>query len=350
MASSDTQPNILFIITDHHAYFGHYLQDRFTYDWPQFESFTRDGVFFRRAYSVCSICTPARASMMTGVYPNEHGLVRNTDAGNSVSDFVQGQILYSHYLSQAGYRNAYIGKWHCGGERLPMDYGMEGWSLPHYGNIYNSVAYNDYCKKNGYGKPRATIEHCVNHPNWEGKDFVIQDGDCVACHGGLWEKDATFNEEMARVPLAIRWPEKIKGGTVCDKLVSNLDVTATLLDAAGVPVPDSMQSRSMLPLCRDPQCEQWPEYVISQHFGHGQLLCQRFIVSGKYKYAAALYDMDELYDLENDPYETNNLIDSPKHKDVKDGLRSAIIRHLEQKERTRDPQSIKLLESLKLGF
>ena len=41
-------------------------------------------------------------------------------------DFDSGERLYSHYLTQAGYRNGYVGKWHCGIERIPVDFGIEG--------------------------------------------------------------------------------------------------------------------------------------------------------------------------------------------------------------------------------
>ena len=126
------KPNILFIITDHHAFYNHHRPGEFEYLWPCFEGFCSQGVRFDRAYTVSPICTPARSSMMTGVYPSRHGLIRNTDGGG-VSDFGSGRQLYSHYLAREGYRNAYVGKWHCGHTRLPVDYGIEGWGLLDYG-------------------------------------------------------------------------------------------------------------------------------------------------------------------------------------------------------------------------
>ncbi len=50
--------------------------------------------------------------MMTGVYPSSHGILMNTEASEIgyPCDLDQGQLLYSHYLSQAGYRNGYVGK------------------------------------------------------------------------------------------------------------------------------------------------------------------------------------------------------------------------------------------------
>ncbi len=127
------QPNILFILTDHQAFHGHDRAGEFDYRPPHFERFCEEGIRFDRAYCVVPICTPARTSMMTGLYPSHHGLIFNTDRVDRKRDLDSGQLLYSHHLSRAGYRNAYVGKWHCGHDRLPIDYGIEGCSLPDYG-------------------------------------------------------------------------------------------------------------------------------------------------------------------------------------------------------------------------
>ena len=63
------KPNILLIITDHQAFYAHDRPGEYEYKWPRYERFASQGVRFDRAYSVCPICTPARASMMTGHIP-----------------------------------------------------------------------------------------------------------------------------------------------------------------------------------------------------------------------------------------------------------------------------------------
>jgi N-acetylglucosamine-6-sulfatase len=110
MRAPTGRPNILLLITDHHAFYGH---DRpngpapFALRLPNFERLAEGGTRFDRAYSVAPICTPARASMMTGQFPSAHGLRWNTDGGQPqrLLDFRPGQRLYSDYLSEAGYRN-----------------------------------------------------------------------------------------------------------------------------------------------------------------------------------------------------------------------------------------------------
>lgn len=491
------QPNILFILTDHQAFHGHDRAGEFDYRPPHFERFCEEGIRFDRAYCVAPICTPARTSMMTGLYPSHHGLLFNTDGAQRKRDLDSGQLLYSHHLSRAGYRNAYVGKWHCGHERLPIDYGIEGWSLPDYGKVYMSEAYRDYAQQRGFGEARARIDHHLNRPEWNDRTLTLHDpspwkfmnasgvlegppeaheeqfvahlavekleelsqqqgpwslvasfwgphqpyfpsepyasqvdpasipeyptfrddlegrplryvfhrdvnhrsahawpewstwqrilaraygqgyqtdaavgqilqalrdsgqeedtlviwcadhGDAVASHGGMWDKASTFTEEVAHIPMAIRWPAGMGSGLRTDRLVSNLDVTATMLDAAGAAVPAAMHSRSLLPLCREPDRADWPDHLVCQHHGHVIEMTQRICFADRYKYVAAMFDGDELYDLEDDPFETRNLIDSPDHEEPRKRLRAYIIERIEE---TDDPMARNLAHALRLGW
>jgi arylsulfatase A-like enzyme len=171
-------------------------------------------------------------------------------------------------------------------------------------------------------------------------------GDAVASHGGLWDKASTFTEEVARIPLAVRWPARFATGRSA-QLVSNMDVTATILEAAGIPAPASMDSRSLLPLCEGDRVAEWSDELICEHNGHGENIVQRVIIHGRYKYAAALYDADELYDLENDPYELHNLVEVPEYREAKADLRQRIVAHIES---TKDRRASRLAYSLKQGF
>jgi arylsulfatase A-like enzyme len=172
-------------------------------------------------------------------------------------------------------------------------------------------------------------------------------GDALASHGGLWDKGSTFTEEVARVPLAVRWPAGFAGNRSTDQLVTNMDVTATMLEAAGVAGPKAMDSRSLLPLCESGANAHWPDELICEHNGHGENLVQRIVMHDRFKYVAALYDGDELYDLTDDPYELRNLIGIPAYHDVKADLRQRIVAHIE---RTDDKRASRLAYSLKQGF
>jgi arylsulfatase A-like enzyme len=155
-------------------------------------------------------------------------------------------------------------------------------------------------------------------------------GDAVASHGGLWDKGSIFSEEVARVPLALRWPARLRTPKVVDRLVSNMDVTATMLSGAGIEVPSEMDSRNLLPLGEDDEAD-WPDHLICEHNGHGQNVLQRIAYKGRCKYIAALYDGDELYDLRDDPYEMNNLVHSTAHRDVAEELRGCIVEGIERR-------------------
>lgn len=172
-------------------------------------------------------------------------------------------------------------------------------------------------------------------------------GDAVASHDGLWDKASTYIEEVARVPMFVRWPARFAGGTIVNRPLNNLDVTATMLSGAGAEIPEWMHSRSLLPVCGDPDTKEYPDHIVAEHNGHGEIILQRIIVEGSYKYVAALFDGDELYDFRTDPYERNNLADDPKHAALKARLRRKLIEHID---RIGDTRGSKLRHILELGL
>jgi arylsulfatase A-like enzyme len=161
--------------------------------------------------------------------------------------------------------------------------------------------------------------------------WVADHGDAIASHGGLWDKASTYTEEVARVPMVVRWPAGFAGGRRTAALTTNMDVTATMLDAAGVPVPTTMHSRSVLRVCRGDE-RALPDQVVCEHNGHGEDILQRIVLTNRYKYVAALYDKDELYDLQEDPFERRNLVDEPQHASLARDLRQRLIEHIDRTE------------------
>ena len=96
--------------------------------------------------------------MLTGCYPHRHEMTANAGRFNSRNEFDPTQKLISHHLSEAGYRCAYFGKWHCGEKRSAQDYGFEGFSLPGYGYPYKSQAYANYLEDLGLNVPAVFLE------------------------------------------------------------------------------------------------------------------------------------------------------------------------------------------------
>jgi arylsulfatase len=152
--------------------------------------------------------------------------------------------------------------------------------------------------------------------------YMSDHGELLGDHG-LILKGCRFFEGLVRVPLIFSWPGRFASGLVSDGLVETVDVAPTLLDAAGLPVPESMQGRSLLPILQDSaDPTRHKPHVISEYFDsvggqpdrtHGTMVCD-----GRWK--SVVYHghaIGELYDLVNDPGEFDNLWDDPAARDVK---------------------------------
>jgi arylsulfatase A-like enzyme len=132
-------------------------------------------------------------------------------------------------------------------------------------------------------------------------------GDSVASFGGHFDKDAFMPEEMIRIPFLIRYPGVIPPRIKLDNLVSNIDLAPTILDAAGTSFSDPIDGRSILTLFTDKE-HKWREEIMCETHGHYIHHLGRAIVSDRYKYVWNENDKDELYDLEEDPFQLTNLI------------------------------------------
>lgn len=147
------------------------------------------------------------------------------------------------------------------------------------------------------------------------------------------EYKRSCHDGSIRVPLALRGPG-FAGGRVLDAPVSTLDLPPTLLDAAGLDVPEEMHGRSFLPLVRDPGAD-WPEDVFVQV---SESECGRALRTSRWKYyvvdpaadgwrtrSGSRYVETALYDLAHDPYELDNLVGLASHRALADGLRARLL-------------------------
>ncbi|RAV29028.1 sulfatase family protein [Sinomicrobium soli] len=159
---------------------------------------------------------------------------------------------------------------------------------------------------------------------------------------GFFDKRFMY-EESLRTPLMIRYPEKIAAGTVSDALVMNLDFAPTFLDYAGIEIPESMQGASMRPVMdnsgkapgnwRKAMYYHYYEYpswhMVKRHYG---------IRTERYKLIRFYNDIDEweLYDLQNDPKEMNNLFHHPEYRQVVEKLKEQ-LKELQLRYKDTDP-------------
>lgn len=147
--------------------------------------------------------------------------------------------------------------------------------------------------------------------------YTADHGDIIGSGGGLFDKDAFMTEEVMAIPLVVRWPGVTDGGKRSDAYVSNMDVVPTVLEMAGVSVPEVMDGISLVPLIQDPAQAPKRETFFAEHHGHNNMsVPQRALYYGDYKLVAHLDDKHEFYDLATDPYEMRNLIDDPDMQTV----------------------------------
>ena len=142
-------------------------------------------------------------------------------------------------------------------------------------------------------------------------------------------KGCRFYEGLVRVPLIFSWPRRFLKNQQSDALVEMMDLSATLLELSGVPLPDYFQGKSLLPiLTGQSDASEHRNFVRSEYF---DALDPHF-TGGSGTYATmhrtqthklCVYHgkgVGELFDLANDPWEHRNLWDDPIHSKIKSQL------------------------------
>lgn len=135
----EQRPNFIFIVVDDMRWdefsaAGHpYLQT------PNIDQLAKEGARFTQAYHVSPLCSPNRASMLTGQYPSTHGIIDNV-ARNKASHQLK---LFAQDLQKAGYTTGHIGKWHMGNDPTARP-GYDYWScLPGQGRTIDPIFYEN---------------------------------------------------------------------------------------------------------------------------------------------------------------------------------------------------------------
>ena len=169
--------------------------------------------------------------------------------------------------------------------------------------------------------------------------YTADHGDALESHC-LNGKGPAMYEEIVNVPFLIRWPGQAPVDTISMALMSHVDITPTLLDIFGIPPSHVIEGHSWTNVFKNPQ-ELANEYVFLEfgryevdHDGFGGFQPIRCVVGEGFKLIINLLTSDELYDLENDPNEMTNLIDSPSHTTIRDHLHDSLLEWMND---TRDP-------------
>ena len=141
--------------------------------------------------------------------------------------------------------------------------------------------------------------------------FTADHGDMLG-ERGLWYKMSYF-EHSCRIPLVMRLPGT-GVGTVDTSHTSLLDIAPTLLDIAGIEVPDEMDGASLLPLVGAP--DDPDRLVVGEYLGEGAVAPIFMIRRGDHKFVWSEPDGAQLYDLVADPHERTDLVGRVEHGDL----------------------------------
>lgn len=151
---------------------------------------------------------------------------------------------------------------------------------------------------------------------------------------GWFDKRWIF-EESARTPLIVRWPGYIKAGSVNTDIVSHIDLAETFLKAAGVPVPDRMQGRSLIPIFQGHTPADWRtafyyhyyEYPVPHHVRpHYGVITERYTLAHFY---TPDVDYWELFDRQKDPDEMKSVFGDAAYATVQTNLMQEVFRQRE---------------------
>ena len=119
-------PNILFICCDQLRRDALGVNGSVVCQTIHLDRLAAEGMNFSRAFTVSALCSPARASLLTGLYPHRHGMTDNCNARKVERRELPLDLpAFSRILQAAGYRTGYVGKWHVGQERTPLDWGFD---------------------------------------------------------------------------------------------------------------------------------------------------------------------------------------------------------------------------------
>jgi len=160
---------------------------------------------------------------------------------------------------------------------------------------------------------------------------------------GFFDKRLMY-EESLRMPMLVRYPDRIDAGTICDDIVVNVDFGPTFLDWCGVEVPDQVQGRSFSPNLDGHTPSDWPSSMYYRYWMHndGAHLCPAHYGVRTETHKLICYYNDpldqpganppassvewELFHLEADPFEVRNVYDDPEYLETRLELKAELAR------------------------
>lgn len=343
---AERTPNVLLITTDDMGLQAGCYGDPLAVT-SNLDSLAAQGVLFERGYTTHASCSPARASLLTGMYPHQNGQIGL--AGQRPEYRVKdGTPTLPTLLRNAGYKTGILGKLHISpAEAFPFDFSWPGDAQAKatrqvktvatkaaefldgpakdkpfflYVNYFDPHRPFDQDAHQTEGlpeKPYAPDE--VNSLAYLGMDGKPARAEAAAYYNGIRRMDTGLGllfdvlkerglwddtlvifvsdngppftraktsvyEAGTHVPFIVRWPAVSKAGTRTEAFASFVDVMPTILDAAGI-TPPKMAGRSLRPVLPGRTPGDWPEFLFTEHTSHarGHFFPRRAVRDDRYK-------------------------------------------------------------------
>lgn len=420
--------NILLIHADQHRFDCLGINGHKQIKTPNLDRLAKEGVNFNHAFTPTAICSPARASLLTGQWPHQHGCLSIPQA--EIYAPANPELpTFPQLLKKEGYGMAWIGKYHDEIAEKPDEHGFDiyvpetnypAWRkaqgidpLPRIeenwfgcddpdaddtqtkiaweaGNVMDAIdrftgedkpflvrwdpfephppcrppksfskmyppesiepwgSFDDPLENKPYIQKQQ--KHTWKIENWTWDDWApvvaryyaeishmdqqigrvlnkldadgltentlvlysTDHGDLCGGHG-MYDKHFIMYDEVMRVPMIGRWPGHIEGGKTCDAFVVNeLDISKTILAAAGIKAPETFVGKNLADVACGTDLDPRPDIFGAWHGGQFGSYTQRMLRDRRWKYIWNTVDVDELYDLESDPHEIQNRVHDPE--------------------------------------
>ena len=145
--------NIIYILADDHRYdFMGFTGKVAGLKTPNLDRLARDGAHVKNAFVCTALCSPSRASILTGQFPHKHTVVDN------FADLPKGLKFFPKYLQQAGYKTAFLGKWHMGNAGDGPQPGFDYWLSFKGQGVYYNPTFNINGKQVTHGDSSNTTD------------------------------------------------------------------------------------------------------------------------------------------------------------------------------------------------
>ena len=215
-----------------------------------------------------------------------------------------------------------------------------GIEFPYYGRAQQSLEemYRHYCEMIlSIDESVGQVLQTLRSRGLDDNTLIIftSDGGHLWGEHGLIDKRCAY-EESIRIPLLVHGTSWTLPSSKCDALVANIDVAPSILEMAGVNVPAWTDGRSFVKLMKNPaSIESWRKSLLYEYYWEPAFpqTPTTFCLRGeRFKLIQyhGLWDTDELYDLQSDPRETENLIRSPEQQQRVSQMRHQLYQRLKE--------------------